>query len=1041
VIGHRGLWLTLLTSLLIAACVGCGGSSGGGNPALPGLSGHNDASSPGSSPQPDRTPGSSPRMLLGAYRILIDETGNLSVIPLRTAETHIDVTKAVFPPKCWDCFKGEILSVVDPTWNLRFTLKNSMAVTGYDVRAILLDTGNMVLLTRPDSYTQCFSKPDDLTPRNPFFIFDSAQGQNAWPPLAMGSRDVSFDRPSGAKFSEIVVVIDASWPSNQTDPTRIIDLQSSNDILITDGSTFTNITCKVNDWQDDVEEVTVDLSPIGGSPSVKMGKSPAGIYFLNGVICSEDCEPGDKILWVQASSGGASVFDFVTVTVELAPPPEDAEWTIMVYMNAANLPDEEDINEMEMSGSIKNKLNIIVLWDKPEPTEQDVIVLVKHDQSGYNLNLVSEYINDNGEVIPPGGLNMADGATLQAFMLWTMKNYPAKHYMIDLWDHGAGIFVGPTPRVPFRNVCGGLSLWAIRDACEAAIAAQDKVDKIDIIGFDVCVLGWIETAYCLRDVSNVVIASENSEPGPGWDYGPPLINLRNNINTYTAEQLAYDFVDYFIISYTDPSHPYHYPADNVTLSACSIARLMDTAVPALDAFAQASMDYLPEYKDIFTESLNATSYWGWEVTDIGHFAYEVSHNSQMPQEVRDAASALDDAVETSMINHGHNNGVPDQESGWTIWFPANIAEQPDNYLTEYLDPDYLEFYLTQWDEFLYAYANEVPVEQGWLAILGVTYNDEIGGDGDGVIEPDETIDVTISIQNTGDDIATNILGTLKQAAGYETIYEIVTPNASYPDLDPGADYANPIPYQIHILPGAPQGQIALMRCDLVCDQSQTLNQPVTFTIDPGDVLVLDYDTNGESAPAIEAAIEANGFTADAMSVDIDEAPLDTYKAVFIALGMYDEYGANYYPDQDDYDAVSGYLAGGGKMYIESGDLWYFYPYIGLPDFCPLFGVLGLDDGWEDITSVYGESGTTLDGLTFNYPGDDPYTDHIDAASGANLVMSASTTDMTTFGAVVAYNAVTYRTIAASVEFGGIEDGADPNTKSELMSRLLDFLGL
>jgi hypothetical protein len=1018
-----------LTTIILALALVGSACSKGALPVVP------DSHQPVTSVSP--SPDSSGRILMGAFRVEIDESGTITVEPLRAADAHFNVTKALMPPKCGNCFVVQLLWKQGTTYALNVAFRNPTALTGYDVRGIVLDTGDISLITIPDSYTEMFAKPNDPTPRNPFFIFDSGQGQNMWPPDIMAGRDIMITRPDTAKFAEIIFVVDACWPMNAQEPTRIRDLMLSNGLLYTDGSAYTNLTCQVSDWQDDITGVTVDLSPLGGGPAVKLGQAVDGTWFLNGIICSTSCEPGQKTLWVTATSGSQSVYNYATCTVENPPPPEPAEWTFMCYLHAADLPDEEDINEMEMAGSLPGKLNIIVLWDKPEESEQDVIVKVQHDSAGYNLNLVSSYLDDNGEVIPPGGLDMGDGATLERFLCWTLPRFPAKHYLLDLWDHGSGIFGAPLPRVPFREVCGGLNLWEIRDAVKTALAQQTLVDKFDIIGFDACVMGWIETTYSLRDVTDIVLASENSEPGPGWDYGPPLINLRENIDTYTAEEFARDIAQYYIISYTDPNHPYHYLCDNVTQSASRVSTMLDTAVPALDNFATVSMNYLPEYKAEFEKCLDATSYWGYEVTDLGHLMYEINQDVDMPTEVRDAAQVVRNAVEQSMVYHGHNNGVPDQESGWTIWFPRDITLQPQVYQDEYLMPGYIEFYETKWDEFLYAYADQIPVNPGWFKIVGSTWSDLAGGDGDMKIEPDETIDVTLTIKNVWTESATNLIGDFKCQTGYESIYEVVDSQAGFPDLDPDQTGMNTVPFRIHILPGCPQGTVGMARIDITCDQSQSTNLPLSFVIDPSDVLVIDQDPDHVSSPAIESAIEANGFTVDMMTCDFEDAPLGAYEAVFISLGMYDWTYPNYVPDQGDYDAVQAYLDAGGKVYLESGDLWAFYPLVGAPDFGPSFGIVGISDGWEDIIDLYGEPGSIMDGLLMIYPGNDSYADHIGALAGADLILNATNYYDPDYGVMVSYDTGTYKTVGASIEFGGIEDGL----KDEVMSRILDFLGL
>ena len=51
-----------------------------------------------------------------------------------------------------------------------------------------------------------------------------------------------------------------------------------------------------------------------------------------------------------------------------------------------------------------------------------------------------------------------------------------------------------------------------------AKAAAHLKRKLDIVGFDACLMSMIETAYGFRDTASFMVSSEELEPGPGWDY-------------------------------------------------------------------------------------------------------------------------------------------------------------------------------------------------------------------------------------------------------------------------------------------------------------------------------------------------------------------------------------------------------------------------------------------------------------------------------------------------------------------------------------------
>ena len=73
--------------------------------------------------------------------------------------------------------------------------------------------------------------------------------------------------------------------------------------------------------------------------------------------------------------------------------------------------------------------------------------------------------------------------------------------------------------------------------------------KLDILGFDSCVMGMLEVGYQFNDVSKTMIASEGSVPNAGWTYAKILGSLaqeqNRNIDTRKVAEL---FVKEFIRS-------------------------------------------------------------------------------------------------------------------------------------------------------------------------------------------------------------------------------------------------------------------------------------------------------------------------------------------------------------------------------------------------------------------------------------------------------------------------------------------------------------
>jgi len=110
--------------------------------------------------------------------------------------------------------------------------------------------------------------------------------------------------------------------------------------------------------------------------------------------------------------------------------------------------------------------------------------------------------------------SMGDGDTLLAFVNAAHAMYPADRYALILWDHGGG---------PLHGVCwdelydaDSLSLNEVTTALtEAGFTGENK---LYFIGFDACLMGSVEVASAMSPFADYMIASEETEPGLGWNY-------------------------------------------------------------------------------------------------------------------------------------------------------------------------------------------------------------------------------------------------------------------------------------------------------------------------------------------------------------------------------------------------------------------------------------------------------------------------------------------------------------------------------------------
>ncbi len=120
---------------------------------------------------------------------------------------------------------------------------------------------------------------------------------------------------------------------------------------------------------------------------------------------------------------------------------------------------------------------------------------------------------------------MGSPDTLSDFIDYTLSEFPADHYALILWNHGGG-----ARKKTVRNNNSGLTKKAIcQDAESGDILYLDEVQqavsnhfntdfKLDIIGFDACLMSTLEVAYEFRSLAEYMVGSMSYIQDDGWPY-------------------------------------------------------------------------------------------------------------------------------------------------------------------------------------------------------------------------------------------------------------------------------------------------------------------------------------------------------------------------------------------------------------------------------------------------------------------------------------------------------------------------------------------
>jgi len=390
-------------------------------------------------------------------------------------------------------------------------------------------------------------------------------------------------------------------------------------------------------------------------------------------------------------------------------------WTFFVYMAADN--------DLRGFGA-RNLQQLAVLGS----TLHINIVVELHTRISQNKKITRRYYIEKDTIIHLTNTDTADqaldsgsGQTLVSFCTWGIKNFPAEHYALILWNHGSGIvdpihgrIINPSTLFNFNPITNKFELdrsigfldfisrtsdqlkergicWddhtgnylnnqtlnaALNEICRSSLSGE----KFDIIGFDACLMSMLEIANIVRQYAHIMVASQELELGAGWRYD-------NIIKPFIAKTLSPEkFARHIVKTYGENYEP---KTDDYTLSAInldkikelennisSVATLLIEALGAQKDKAvrnaiRASKNKLlcthfdePSYIDVHHLYVNLQA-------NLKHFVFDGKEDKRMLMQTLDqlltqGRSLMKDAVIANVV--GKNLS---QASGISIYFPEN----------------------------------------------------------------------------------------------------------------------------------------------------------------------------------------------------------------------------------------------------------------------------------------------------------------------------------------------------------------------------------
>lgn len=375
-----------------------------------------------------------------------------------------------------------------------------------------------------------------------------------------------------------------------------------------------------------------------------------------------------------------------------------AEWTWLVYMAGDNNLEgagRADLAEMKRVGS-----------------SAQVSVIVQFDSESNKTTRYRIEKNKLKTLEQMPGVDSGDPKVLTAFMKWGMKTFPAKRYVLVVWNHGGGWENLPSDydydairsakpraalrlrrlkRALFRTTvnkihrrsaqaraiaidCGSHDYLDNQELRKAVASALPSGRKLDVFGCDACLMNMMEIAYEMKDTAGLMVGSEETEPGDGWPYAAILKALVGKPAMAPADLARLVVAEY--------AKYYKKTREAVTQSALDLGRI-PAAAAAVNQLADALLANLAANAGAVTLARDrAQKFDSPEYIDLGDFAAQLAQRLPGDAAVQAAARAVHTVLDTGspkpfVIANATCGAKMARANGVSIYFPRAEDYAPD----------------------------------------------------------------------------------------------------------------------------------------------------------------------------------------------------------------------------------------------------------------------------------------------------------------------------------------------------------------------------
>lgn len=354
-------------------------------------------------------------------------------------------------------------------------------------------------------------------------------------------------------------------------------------------------------------------------------------------------------------------------------PLAEKEWTFLLFLNGHNnLSSYGDMNlkDMEKTGST-DQLNLVVEWGK----EGDTVT----------RRLLVEKSTDPTRVTSPTimGLenrDMGDVKNFVDFVKWGVDNFPAKHYMVAVWNHGSGWHFEKLKQA--QNGSIGVNDISFDDntgnfiTTEQLGQAMGEIKayigrNVDIYGSDACLMAMVEVAAEMKDSVDYFVGSEDTEPGEGWPYAP-WVQKWAALPRATPAEVSILLSKEYLKAYSGGV----YGTKSVTFSAVDVSKLDAAIASSAKIAAHLKAMSAADLKKIKAALGRVQDFYYSDYKDYGDFLKTVGA-LPIPKDTKLFEEAFADVK--ALVISTDSSASFKKATGISIWFPEYSSSYMERY--------------------------------------------------------------------------------------------------------------------------------------------------------------------------------------------------------------------------------------------------------------------------------------------------------------------------------------------------------------------------